>query len=609
RNVSFVEREETSDPGGIAVPPQSQTVLAGANVTFTVTATGTLPLNYQWRKDGVNLAGANNATLTLNSVGASASGGYSVVLWNAYGSAVSAIAHLAVLADGANGTQPTQLSEPPAPAMDPGQDSLVLVTHGWQFSAGWSTSRPQWMADLCAALQSKVPANWVVWPYDWLDAASKPTPDTPLSDARLIVGPRLGERLAAMHLSQLHLISHSAGAGLIEAAANKVRALGQSPIIHCTFLDPFTGAALEGRSYYGQSANWADNYFVHDFLTDVLPTLDLVRQPGETEGPLDYAYNVDVAAAAPGALSLPVFFSGPNATAGSTPAIGSYSPSHGSPHEFYLSTVLGTAPACPEAAGYGFAFSQEAGGWASRLTHPVHNNPPFALCGSRSPIQNAAPLVIGFTLPLESLPNATSASGVTLFSGGGASLSATAANHGGVHPKDVGTPAWLAVGVTITNNVNFVQFEAGFTDTNAAQGLLTVYWNTNQIGMLDERVALAGLQTYRFVLPATVSEGLYTLSFRLDVFTNASSIAITNVATGFVGISQPIRLDMLSVGSNNAPIVKLTAAPGYNYLMQSSTNLVNWIPTALLVNTNGTVLFADPAVTNSTARFYRAVMP
>ena len=163
--------------------------------------------------------------------------------------------------------------------------------------------------------------------------------------------------------------------------------------------------------------------------------------------------------------------------------------------------------------------------------------------------------------------------------------------------------------MTITNNVNFIQFEAGFTDTNAAEGLLTVYWNTNQIGMLDERVALAGLQTYRFVLPAAVSEGLYTLSFRLDVFTNASSIAITNVATGFVGITQPIRLDMLSMGSNNAAIVRLTAAPGYNYLMQSSTNLTSWTPAALLVNTNGTVLFADPAATNSSQRFYRAVMP
>ena len=425
-------------------------------------------------------------------------------------------------------------------------------------------------------------------------------------DRAYILGDVLGTRLAGMHLSQLHLIAHSAGAELIESAARVVRHQWPATTIHCTFLDPFTGMGLEGRSYYGQSAHWADNYFVHDFKTDVLPT-GLIRMPGETEGPLDYAYNVDVAAAASAAMSLPVYFSGPDVTAGSTPAVGSYSPSHDSPRQFYLSTVQATAPGC--AAGYGFAFSQEAGGWANALTHPRHNDPPYALCSSSTPSQNAAPVVTGSALSLEAIPNATSAGGVTLFSGGGASLIAAGAIEGGIQAKSAGTATWLAVEVTITNNVNFVQFDAGFTDSNAAEGLLTCYWNTNQIGMVDERVGLEGLQTYRFTLPATVSEGCYTLSFHLDSFTNATSITITNVATGFVGITQPIRLDILSMDSNNAPTLKLTGASGYNYLVQSSTNLVDWLPAALLVNTNGTVLFADRAATNGSARFYRAMMP
>ena len=54
--------------------------------------------------------------------------------------------------------------------------------------------------------------------------------------------------------------------------------------------------------------------------------------------------------------------------------------------------------------------------------------------------------------------------------------------------------------------------------------------------------------------------------------------------------------------------MQLTDAPGYNYLVQSSTNLLDWRPTALLVNTNGTVLFADPPVTNSSQRYYRAIL-
>ncbi len=43
--------------------------------------------------------------------------------------------------------------------------------------------------------------------------------------------------------------------------------------------------------------------------------------------------------------------------------------------------------------------------------------------------------------------------------------------------------------------------------------------------------------------------------------------------------------------------------------MQSSTNLVDWTPTSLLLNTNGTAQFMDFAVTNSNARFHRAVVP
>jgi len=97
------------------------------------------------------------------------------------------------------------------------------------------------------------------------------------------------------------------------------------------------------------------------------------------------------------------------------------------------------------------------------------------------------------------------------------------------------------------------------------------------------------------------------LSFRLDSFDNSSNIAVTNVATGFVDVTQPITLG-ISI-TNGAPLLQLTAATNFTYLVQSSTNLVDWTPTALLLNTNGTVQFTDTPVTNSSARFYRAVMP
>ena len=44
-------------------------------------------------------------------------------------------------------------------------------------------------------------------------------------------------------------------------------------------------------------------------------------------------------------------------------------------------------------------------------------------------------------------------------------------------------------------------------------------------------------------------------------------------------------------------------------IVQGSTNLLDWTPTALLVNTNGTVLFAEPGPAAKIARFYRATLP
>jgi hypothetical protein len=83
-------------PPSITSQPQSETVTVGANVTFSVTATGTAPLSYQWQKDGVNLVGATNATLILSNVSTNDSSIYDVVVSNAFGSVTSWTAPLTV---------------------------------------------------------------------------------------------------------------------------------------------------------------------------------------------------------------------------------------------------------------------------------------------------------------------------------------------------------------------------------------------------------------------------------------------------------------------------------------------------------------------------------
>ena len=73
----------------ITVQPIAQSVQAGANVTFSVTATGSGTLTYQWYKDSVSITGATASTLSLPAVSASNAGAYSVKITNSVSSITS----------------------------------------------------------------------------------------------------------------------------------------------------------------------------------------------------------------------------------------------------------------------------------------------------------------------------------------------------------------------------------------------------------------------------------------------------------------------------------------------------------------------------------------
>ena len=81
----------------ITVQPQSRSVLAGSNTTFSVNALGLPTLTYQWRVNGTNLAGATGASYTINNVQGTNAGGYSVAVANSFGSITSMVATLTVL--------------------------------------------------------------------------------------------------------------------------------------------------------------------------------------------------------------------------------------------------------------------------------------------------------------------------------------------------------------------------------------------------------------------------------------------------------------------------------------------------------------------------------
>ncbi len=80
----------------ISLQPTDQIVRAGYAASFSVTANGTRPLNYQWRKDGVALLGSTNPILELSNTTTNDSGAYDVVISNSFGAVTSQVATLAV---------------------------------------------------------------------------------------------------------------------------------------------------------------------------------------------------------------------------------------------------------------------------------------------------------------------------------------------------------------------------------------------------------------------------------------------------------------------------------------------------------------------------------
>lgn len=80
----------------ITTQPQSQAVTAGANVTFSVAATGKPAPTYQWFFNGNMISGATGSTLTLSNVQTTNSGTYTVAVTNSASTATSNPATLTV---------------------------------------------------------------------------------------------------------------------------------------------------------------------------------------------------------------------------------------------------------------------------------------------------------------------------------------------------------------------------------------------------------------------------------------------------------------------------------------------------------------------------------
>ena len=108
--------------------PTNQTVIVGTNSMFSVTATGTAPLHYQWYGPTNHLIpGAITSTLTLSNVQQSAAGVYFVSITNQFGFATSSNAVLTVTG-GTTNTGPTITHQPTNQTVVAGANATFSVS-------------------------------------------------------------------------------------------------------------------------------------------------------------------------------------------------------------------------------------------------------------------------------------------------------------------------------------------------------------------------------------------------------------------------------------------------------------------------------------------------
>ena len=117
--------------------PQSQTVNAGSDVTFTVQANGSRPLSYQWFFGTTAIGGQTTPSLLLTNVSSADSGSYTVQVFNAFGSAFAS-ATLTVTSP-PSGSAPTLTSEPRSQSVNAGSnvtfsaDAIGSLPLSWQW--------------------------------------------------------------------------------------------------------------------------------------------------------------------------------------------------------------------------------------------------------------------------------------------------------------------------------------------------------------------------------------------------------------------------------------------------------------------------------------------
>ncbi len=110
------------NPPVITTQSIAKTIAVGGSAAFSVTATGSAPLTYQWLKNGAAISGATDASYSISNAQTTHAGTYSVLVTNSFGNVTSTGALLTV------GNSPVITIQPIAQTLIFGADGILSVT-------------------------------------------------------------------------------------------------------------------------------------------------------------------------------------------------------------------------------------------------------------------------------------------------------------------------------------------------------------------------------------------------------------------------------------------------------------------------------------------------
>jgi glucose/arabinose dehydrogenase len=94
-------KSTANQPPSITMQPANRTVAVGQTATFSVGATGTQPISFQWQRGTTNIAGATGASFSIVAAAADNGATFRAVVTNAFGTATSNSATLTVSSNAA----------------------------------------------------------------------------------------------------------------------------------------------------------------------------------------------------------------------------------------------------------------------------------------------------------------------------------------------------------------------------------------------------------------------------------------------------------------------------------------------------------------------------